>query len=88
MLVDEGNSHGDADCVVAGSGGCLQTKFKILFCDMDGTHASLSLSLSTRKCGFSHTKSRSSWHMCEVNKFVVSSNQMLQYVVFIVACIT
>jgi hypothetical protein len=23
----------------------LQTKFKILFCDMDGTHASLSLSL-------------------------------------------
>jgi hypothetical protein len=46
MLVDEGNSHGDADCVVAGSGGCLQTKFKILFCDMDGTHSSLSLSLS------------------------------------------
>jgi hypothetical protein len=24
----------------------LQTKFKILFCDMDGTHSSLSLSLS------------------------------------------
>jgi 3-deoxy-D-manno-octulosonate 8-phosphate phosphatase KdsC-like HAD superfamily phosphatase len=36
MLADEGKSCGGADSVLA-SGGSSQTKFKILFCDMDGT---------------------------------------------------
>jgi len=31
--------------------------------------------LTTRECGFSHTKCSSSWHMCDVN-FVVSSITM------------
>jgi hypothetical protein len=36
MLADEGKSCGGADSVLV-SGGSSQTKFKILFCDMDGT---------------------------------------------------
>jgi hydroxymethylpyrimidine pyrophosphatase-like HAD family hydrolase len=36
MLADKGKSCGGADSVLI-SGGSSQTKFKILFCDMDGT---------------------------------------------------
>lgn len=40
MLADEGKSCGGADSVLV-SGGSSQTKFKILFCDMDGTFSVL-----------------------------------------------